>query len=471
MAATLSARDQADVLERAAAKLREESRTPASRATIDTAMGAPHIREGEDPLSSRPLYLAKAARVLTGEADPSTAKFEIESSNLLKKALGDVYGQGKYSARSIVVPLSWDLLPDDVRTSSDFKPMREAMHKSICDIDPESIDFMFRKSVGIHEGKGMLYKTAMSSINQQTGGAMVAPAQFGDLIPLLRNKAVLPNIGAQNIPLPSQGSVTMPRQTGASTTYEKPENTAGAESNPTFDDVTLVPKEFIALVRSSNQLLQFAPGLAEATIRNDMMEQMALTFDLAGLSGTGGPNLVKGIINQAGIGTVYSKETGANGDTWVPANVARMIRKNQDRNSDVKTWIMRPSMWLGITETRADAVAAGDSQGAYLWNMFRTFGEDFGEMLRQRKVVTSNQIVNTQTKGSATDLTYILGVDGQEIMVGMHGAMVLDANPWEGTAYAANQTLFRAIMFGDVQIRRGAGIAYMPQLIVPNLDN
>ena len=162
--------------------------------------------------------------------------------------------------------------------------------------------------------------------------------------------------------------------------------------------------------------------------------------------------------------------TGTNGDTWTPIDIARMIAKAMAQNSDVKTWVMRPDVWLGITETRTDSVTADDGQGQYLFNMLREFSSDFGTTLRQRKVVTSNQISRTRVKGTGTDLTYILGVDGQEVMVGMHGVMAIDANPWETTAFKSNQTLLRSILYGDVAVRRGAGVVLMDQLIVPNLD-
>lgn len=485
-AQTLSEREQGDLLKAARLVLEQREREPATRATPGTrdilkSGRAPHARVGEDPLTSRPLYMSKAAMVVSGMLDESEAKLEVQEFGKFRDAMMQHGNQYKSMKRnSILVPLSWKLIPDDISRSSDFAPMRKALHDAMGEeaFDPDSM--LYRKSVEIYRSKSdqkrdtdMRYKSPMSWIDQTTGGAMVAPPEFGDLIPLLRNKMVMPNIGARQVALPAQGSIQFPRQTGPSTVYERPENTAGTESNPSTDTITMNPVEFIGLVRSSNQLLTYSPGMAEAMIRSDMTDVMALTFDFACLSGSGGPNFVNGIINQsvATGGTVEAKSQGVDGNTWTPPDIARMIRKNMDRNSDVKTWIMRPSMWLGITETRADSIAAGDQAGAYLWNMFRTFGEDFGEMLRQRKVVTSNQVVNNQTKGSGTDLTYILGVDGDQIMVGMHGAVVLDANPWGDEAYTKNQTLFRSIMYGDCKIRQGAGVAYMPQLKVPNLDN
>jgi HK97 family phage major capsid protein len=463
-----------DGLEKAVKQKEKQVLTPkgnVNKALVDPNR-VPHIREGENPLSSRPMYMFKAALVATRNLDASEAKLELEFSGKLKKALQESYGQkqANYGANAMLIPLSWSHLPEELQRDSSFAPYRKSLHEAVAHLDPD--EMICRKSVEVLDPalRKRIYKTSMSYIDQQSGGALVAPEAFGDLITILRNKAVLPNIGARNVPLPAQGSIRYPRQTGVSQTNQVPENTAGTESNPTFDDIVLEPKQFICLVRASNQLLTFSPGLAEATIREDMAEQAALTFDLAGLEGSGGPNRVKGIINQTGITSVTSKVTGANGDSWSPVDTARMLRAAMTRNSDIKTWVMRPDMWLGITETRADAVTPGDSQGNYLFNMLREFSADFGDNLRQRKVVTSNQVSASRTKGSASNLTYILGLDGQEIIVGMHGAMVLDANPYETTAYTSNQTLMRAILFGDVQIRRGAGVVLMDDLIVPNLD-
>lgn len=465
-----------ELLEQNAKRETEAALKPADRAPVRKAITeAPAYVHPDTLKPSQGFYIAKLADHALGRAggggDDGDAAFERQESNRLKKAMREVYGgQAAYGANSFLVPLAWQCMPEEIARSSDFVPLRKAMAASLDGVDLE--EMLSKRAVEVY-GKAAgdrLYKTAMSYTNQTTGGALVAPAQFGDLIPILRNKAVLQNIGATNVPLPTQGSVKYPRQTGVVTVDEVPENTAGSEANPTFDDVTLEPKQFICLVRASNQLLTFAPGVAEVAIRTDMSEQAALKFDLQGLQGVGGPNRVRGLINHAGISTVVAKVTGTDGDTWSPADTARMLRAAMIRNSDVKTWIMRPDMWLGITESRSDAVVPGDASGNYLFHMLREFSADFGENLRQRKVVTSNQVVATRAKGSASDLTYILGVDGSEVLVGMHGAMVLDANPYETTAYTSNQTLLRAILFGDVGVRRGAGIVFMDDLIIPNLD-
>lgn len=455
------------------ARRRTADDTPLDAYGDPVRKGIPFVRRGADTLSSAPFSIAKLSQVTTGAAGMETVPTEIAESNRLRKAMVEFYGQGvgDYPIRSFLVPLAWECIPDQIARDSQFDGLKKSMDAGVGSIDPDYFDSRAAVQTYTKGERVVLKKTAMSWINQQTGGALVAPAAFGDLIPILRNKLVLQNIGATNVPLPTQGSYTFPRQTGVTTPQNLPENTAATESNPTYDDVTMTPKQFITLVRASNQLLTTAPALAEASIRNDLGEQIARKFDLDGLEGKGGPNRITGLINQPGISTVVAKTTGANGDTWKPVDVARIIRAAMAKNSDVKTWVMRPDMWLGITETRADAVTPGDAAGGYLWSLMRQFADDFGTTLRQRAVVTSNQVSGSRTKGSGTTLTYILGVDGQEVMVGMHGVLVIDANPWETTAYASNQTLMRAILFGDVAVRRPAGIAFMDSLIIPNLDS
>lgn len=471
-----SLHDRVEVAEAEAARAERTPADPAAK-SLAKSFGTPHVREGEDPLTSRSFYIARLASVVTApisdrDNKAAHAKMEVDDSVKLQKALEGVYGRdAEYPAGSLVVPLSWAHMPDQVRKDRAFDPMKKAMAQAVVDVDPGFWESQTAARVESDPDMRRLFKKAtMSYLDQTTGGALVAPPEFGDLIPILKNKAVLPNIGAQQMSLPPQGTVIYPRQTGVSDSTATPEGVAGSETNPTFDDIELSAKQYIGLVRVSNQLLRFSPGIAEAAIRTDMVEQAGLRFDKDGIDGVGGPNRVTGIINQAGVGLVVAKSTGATGDTLTPPDCARLLRKAMQRNSDVKTWVMLPDMWLGITEFRADGTTPGDSSGNYLFQLLRDFKDDFGDVWRGRKVVTSNQVSRTRDKGGATNLSYIIGVNGEDVIVGMHGALAIDANPYETNAYAKNQTLMRTILFGDVKVKRGAGVVYMDDLIVPNLD-
>lgn len=422
-----------------------------------------HVRKGEDPLTSRPFYVAKAAAALEA-GDPTIAKQEFECSRLLRKALTAYDPNYKYQGNSIILPLAWHLLPDEVRHASEFVEYKKSMAAAIDGMDQGEVV----RQLGEHRSKAFFQKAPQSYQDQTLGGPLVAPPEYGELIPLLRNRSVLMNMGCRQIALPPQGAIYYPRQTGAMTPDQLPENPVVgiAESNVTTDDLVLSAKQFIGTVRTSNQLLRFSQGAAEALIRDDMMAQIQLLYDKAALEGTGGTSRVLGLINTPSINKVVAKTPAANGDTWTPIDMVRMLAAAQNLNSDVKNWIMLPGQFLGITETRSTGgPTAGVQDGQYLFELMRTFGTNIENKLRGRPVEVSNQVSRLRTKGTAQNLTYILGVDPDEIILGLHGAVELAVNTQADSVFVKNQSLLRVVMYGDAAVRRPAGVTLLDQLL------
>ena len=449
----------------------QEARLDALEADAKAAAKKPvygtqvHVRKGEDPLSSRPFYVAKAAAALEA-GDPDLAKQEFECSRLLRKALTGYDPNYKYQGGSIMLPLAWHLLPDEVRHAPEFAEYKKSMAAAIDNMDQGEVT----RQIGEYRAKSFFQKAPQSYQDQTLGGPLVAPPEYGELIPLLRNNSVLMNIGCRQIALPPQGAIYYPRQTGAMTPDQLPENpvVGSVESNVTTDDLVLSAKQFIGTVRTSNQLLRFSQGAAEALIRDDMMAQIQLLYDKAGLEGTGGTSRVLGLVNTPGINKIVAKTPGgANvGDTWTPIDLVRMIAAAQNLNSDVKSWIMLPGQFLGITETRGTGgPVAGVQDGQYLFDIMRLVGTNVENKLRGRPVEVSNQVSRVRTKGTAQNLTYILGVDPQEIILGLHGAVELAVNTQADSVYAKNQSLLRVVMYGDVGVRRPAGITLLDNLL------
>lgn len=420
--------------------------------------GAPAIRTGEDPLSSRPFYISEVAKaLLTGDWD--NAKHEKQELSRFKKAMGEVHTGFSYGAGSIVLPLSWELLPREISDNSDFTTLKKSMGAGAMKAAKADPNQFLRES-------GRVFKKApMSMLDQSLGGAVIQPPEFGELIPVLRNKSVLNQIGAKQVALPPQGSVAYPRQTSASTAEQIPENPATGivESDFGTDQLTLSAKTFAGMVKVSNQLLRFSQGVAESLIRDDMMAQVALYFDKAGLEGVGGPNKVQGIINSPGITTVVASTAATDGNTWQPKDLTRMIAAAMAKNSDIDLWVLSPGMFLGMTETRTGGSTTGD--GPYLFDLIRTLGQDIPDKLRGRPVYTSNQVSLARAKGSGTNLTYVLGLKPEEIVIALHGAVELSVNTQAESVFSKNQSLLRVLMYGDVGVRRGAGVTFMDTLL------
>lgn len=133
------------------------------------------------------------------------------------------------------------------------------------------------------------------------GGATVQTEVLGSaLIELLRNKMQLVNAGARTM-AGLQGNCAIPRQTAGGTAYWLGEITQIAESDQTLNQLMLTPHRLAAKTNYSNLLLAQSTLDAEAFVRSDLMKQLAIAKDLAGINGSGGVQPI-GILNTTGIG-------------------------------------------------------------------------------------------------------------------------------------------------------------------------
>lgn len=413
------------------------------------------IKGGMASMQEDKFMVSRLVGNLFGSVDDSECKFEREHANKFKKAMSSRFGHN-YDKDAYVIPLDWSLIPDDVKKEEFSQVIRKGMQAAVADVDPEGMPSVYRKAMGF--------------LDQTAGGSIVAPPILGEMIPVLRNKSVLNQIGATTVSLPPNGQIQYPRQVTASTVYSVPENPSAntAETEFDTDSVTLSAKQFIGLVRVSNMLLKFSEGNAEALIRNDLMAQAALQFDKDGLEGRGGTSRIQGLINTPSILNHTAGSVGVNGDKFTPEDGYEMLAEMEERNINTEdgiAWIMRPRTWYGINQFRADAVTAGDQQGLFLFNLVRAFGQKIEKSLHSYPVHTSNQVSAVRAKGSASNLTYVLAVSPQEVLLGMHGAIELSLNTQAESVYARNQSLLRVVMFGDVGVRRQAGVNLCDQLI------
>lgn len=133
------------------------------------------------------------------------------------------------------------------------------------------------------------------------GGALIETEVLGSsLIELLRNKIQCVNAGARTM-AGLRGNVAIPRQTAGATAYWLPEIQAVSESDQSLNQLLLTPHRLGANTIYSNLLLAQSTLDAESFIRADLMKQLAIAKDLAGINGSGGAQPV-GILNTTGIG-------------------------------------------------------------------------------------------------------------------------------------------------------------------------
>jgi HK97 family phage major capsid protein/HK97 family phage prohead protease len=140
-----------------------------------------------------------------------------------------------------------------------------------------------------------------------TAGGNVVFTEFISLIEFLYNRMKVMGLGATKLS-GLRETVAFPRQsaTGAATWVAENPGSDVSDSDITFAQITLSPKMLQASTSYSRKLLSQASIDVEAVVRAELMQRNALALDLAAINGLGSSNQPKGILNQAGIGSVVT---------------------------------------------------------------------------------------------------------------------------------------------------------------------
>lgn len=430
--------------------------------------GTPHIRNGEDPLTSRGFSFMKMLGVITGAISPDKAKVEIDIHNRLNNCYvkdlngsGYTYGGGhRPGDKAFLAPLGASYMHEEMVPTAFRHEMKSLVRAGVDGADPDQMGWIRRKQL---MGQGYGQKT-LSWLTENLGGALVAPPEMGELIELLRNKEALVNAGARTIPLPPQGRLKYPKQTGPSTTYWVGENAPITASDINTGEITLQAKKLAVLIKAPNELIRFASPAAEALMRDDMTKSLALALDLTGLEGTGTDTRPRGVIQYPNINTITSSSPGTDGDKIVAEDIYRFIAAVEESNAEFEAFIMRPKTLYKYYQLRADAVAQGDGKGPFVFNMIREASADSPPMLAGFPVIKSTQVSQVQSKGASSNLTYIVGGMWSDMLIGMFGAIEFAATTMGDTAFVNDQTWVRGILSADIQLRHEAAFVLMNNL-------
>ena len=120
------------------------------------------------------------------------------------------------------------------------------------------------------------------------GYPQVVQTTVGDkVIPFLRAKTVCGQLGATIIEGLTGGNVKLPRATVGTSASWLPEIGAGADTDPSFDSFTVIPKRIQGSTIISRQLVYQSSPDIEAFIAGDIANAIAVAVDNAALNGTG----------------------------------------------------------------------------------------------------------------------------------------------------------------------------------------
>lgn len=259
------------------------------------------------------------------------------------------------------------------------------------------------------------------------GGFLVETENVG-FIEMLRNRSVAFRMGARRLS-GLQGSVTVPRQSAAATAvWLANEASTITESQQTFVQMALSPKNVGAYTEISRQLLlQSSPG-AEGIVTDDLAQVVALAADLAVLEGSGAAGQPTGIANTSGIGSVTGTSLASAGVLEFQTDVAA------SNVTPMAGGYVTTAAVAALLMVRPELPSTGTER---LWK-----GNVWDGRLFDFPAMTSNQL---------TAASMIFG-DWQEVVVGEWGVLEVEVNPYAN--FQAGIIGVRAIYSMDVGVRR-----------------
>jgi HK97 family phage major capsid protein/HK97 family phage prohead protease len=289
-----------------------------------------------------------------------------------------------------------------------------------------------------------------------TGGNLVATDLLADdFIEFLRNTGVMLQLGVRTMP-GLVGNVAIPRRSGvASTYYLSTQTTAITQSESTFDQVTMAPKNLAALSKYSRQtLLQGTPGIEEL-VRRDLTDGINLAIDLGILNGSGSSGQPTGIMQTSGIGSVAM---GTNGGAITLEKVvdleAAVMTVNGAVNPGSVAYLTNYKVMAALKKLRAGGSTTGD--GPFLFNADAARigrGPTPGTM-NGYPLAASNQVPSTLTKGSSSGVcSALLMGDFSQAMVGFWGNGLEITVGEDSDDFSKALTSVRGIVTYDVAVR------------------
>lgn len=433
----------------------EELRQPIEQASALFNGGAPGVRRGEDPLSSRGYHYQRVLGSMQGVMGADQCKVETDISNRLRNFYVQQgfrpVGVRANGIDPILVPFGSGMVPPEALT--EVPELQEVLNAGLDGANPNEMRWMQQRA-GLQR---QALVQALSIFDDTAMGVFTDP-DGGQLIELVRKREVLSRAGARTIALPPNGYLPLPKHVGATTGYWVGELQAITESEPSTGRLELRARKAGVLVPFPNELLRFSFGSAEAFIRADIARVLSLLMDSAGLEGVGSSTTPLGILNHDNIIPYTAGTTGTDGNTLEPDDPAGMIAEVEEVDHDVDAdgfaFLMRSKMWKNIRTRRTDAAAEGDAAGPWLFDVNRSdIAKGAPMMLEGWPVHRSGQISNTRAKGASSDLTYILGGIFSNVIIGRAGVLEFAMATEGDTMFARDESKIRAIQHCDVGLR------------------
>ncbi|MFQ5915841.1 MAG: phage major capsid protein, partial [Nitrospinota bacterium] len=238
-----------------------------------------------------------------------------------------------------------------------------------------------------------------------TAGGFLVPETFSqEIIEFLRNATVMRRLGPRTIPMPT-GNISIAKLTSGATASYIGENTNITRSEQQTGQLKLSAKKLAVLTPISNDLIRYSSPGADAVVRDDLVQAMAVREDQAFIRDDGTAGTPKGLLNWA----VAANKIAANGTVNlqnVTTDMGKLIQQLKGDNIPM----IRPA-WIMAPRTRTFLETIQNANGFFVFRDEVLAGRFWGWPIGETNTIPTNL-------GSGTNESEIYLVDMMQAVLG-----------------------------------------------------
>ncbi|MEU1892760.1 phage major capsid protein [Streptomyces pristinaespiralis] len=242
-------------------------------------------------------------------------------------------------------------------------------------------------------------RRALSEGVTGAGGVLVPTPLAAQVLDLARAQTRVMQAGASTVPMETQ-TLKIARQTGDPTLAWHTEAAAIAESDLSFDSITLTAKTLPCLIKASIEVLEDVDNL-DNIITNSVAKALALELDRVALRGSGTDPEPRGLRNTSGITVTDLGAAAGLAPTWDHYVQAVGTVRGEE---------YEPNAAIHNPRTETDLSLLKDGQGQYLQPP---------AALAALQQLTTTQVPIDLTHGTATDASEAYIGDWSQLIIGM----------------------------------------------------
>lgn len=282
-------------------------------------------------------------------------------------------------------------------------------------------------------GTGAESRAALST---STGAGAVPTILGPSLIEALRDRVVLPMLGAQ-VMSDMVGTFDIPKVTAIPTFSWVAEATAGSASDATIGKITFTPTTVTAWSTMTRRFMKQTSIDAELFARNQLLLSLARAMDYGGIAGSGASNQPTGLIYNTDTNLIA---LGTNGAALTWADIVEFESLVAADNADMNTMAY---LFNAVTRGKLKTTEKSSGYPVFLWENGTTPVNGYA-------AAVSNQVPSNLTKGTASGIcsAAVFG-DFSQIIYALWGGADILVDPY--TSGKAGDVL--VICHQDMQVK------------------